>query len=194
MLILGSRLDATPVMGLQTGSQLAHITQPIINPRTLEIVAYEVEGSLLDQRPSLLRVADIRELGSLGIIIDSSDEFVGEDDIIKLKELRDLHFNLLGLRVVDERKHKLGKITDYTIDTDSFVVQQLVVKGGLFNSLTSTGHTIHRSQIVKITDTTITVKSTEKKLNDLSTDADNHRVYSNPFRKPVDAQPETQAE
>lgn len=104
MLLPGSRLLNTPVMGLQTGGELARTSQAIIDPDTLEIVAYKVEGSLLDTQPSLLRIADIREFSNIGFIIDSSDEFVAPDDIIKLKKIYDLGFELEGKAVIDEKK------------------------------------------------------------------------------------------
>ena len=77
MLVLGSRLNETPVMSLQTGTRLAVTTQPIIDPSNLRIFAYEIKGPLLTQQPSFLRTADIREYGRLGMIIDSNDEIVG---------------------------------------------------------------------------------------------------------------------
>ena len=177
-------------MSLQTSSKVAETSDPVINPHNLTIVAYEVDGDLLDERPSYLRIADIRELSDLGMIIDHSGELVGRSDVIKIKELLDLDFNLINMRVVDTRGKKLGKVIDYTIDTDSFTIQQLSVKAGLIGSLSSTGHMIHRSQITKITDTTIVVKSAEKRLTSLETTGGIHRTYNNPFRKSQEAQPE----
>lgn len=191
MLLLGERLIGTPVMSLQVGTKVAETIHPIIDPRTLSIVAYEVDGPLLNQRPSFIRIADIRELSDLGMIIDSSDELVSKDDVIKLKELVDLGFTLTGMRVEDTRGKKLGKVEDYIIDTDSFVIQQLSVKSGVISSFTNTGHIIHRSQIVEINNTTIIVKSADKKLTALETTGDIHRTYTNPFRKSAEPQPET---
>ena len=191
MLLLGERLAKTPVMSLQVGAKVAETIEPVIDPRALSIVAYEVSGPLLDQRPSFIRVADIRELSDLGMIIDSSDELVGEEDVITLKDIRSLHFSLIGMKVVDTRGKKLGKVEDYTVDTDSFIIQQLSVRSGILGSLSTTGHMIHRSQITEISDTEITVKSGEKTLTSLETKGEIHRTYTNPFRKPAEPQPET---
>lgn len=191
MLLLGKRLLGTPVMSLQVGVKVAETVEPVIDPRNLMVIAYEVDGPLLENRPQFIRIADIRELSDIGMIIDSSDELVGEDDVIKLKEVRDMNFQLIGIKVIDDRGKKLGKVEDYTIDTDSFVIQQLSVRGGMMSSLSSTGHVIHRSQIVEISDTKITVKSAEKKLTSLNTTGEIHRTYTNPFRKPAEPQPET---
>ncbi len=188
MLITESQLLDTPVMGLQTGTELARTAQPVIDPHTLKILAYELTGPLLDAHPSFLRVEDIREVGEIGMIVDSSDEFVGLDDIIKLKEIYDLHFSLIGLSVLDDKKHKLGKVNGYTVEMGSYVVQQLNVKRPIIKSLGDTELLVHRSQIVEITDTTVTVKSGKVNAEPIKSAM---RTYVNPFRQPGGAQPET---
>lgn len=181
MLLLGTRLIGTPVMSLQTGTQLAIAKKPLIDPRTLTIYAYELDGPLLNEHPSFIRIADIRELSDLGMIIDSSDEFVGVSDIIALENLYALNFQLIGMNVLDERKRRLGKVIDYTLDSGSFVIQQLNVRGGFFQAVASTGKTVHRSQITEINDKTIIVKSAEKKVHSVEL-TQGSRAYTNPFR------------
>ena len=180
MLILGSRLTNTPIMGLQTGTRLAVTKTPIIDPSNLKIIAYEVDGPLLSERPSLIRIADVRELSDIGMIIDSNDEFIGVKDVIAIQKIYDLGFQLLGLNVIDENKHKLGKVSDYTVDSSDFVIQQLNVDRSIMRSLTETGLLVHRSQIIEINDTTITVRSTNKKLEPIKDIA--KLTYLNPFR------------
>jgi len=180
MLLPGSRLIGTPIMGLQTGTRLAVTKSPVIDPGNLKIIAYEVDGPLLVETPSFIRIADVRELSDIGMIIDSNDEFVGVGDVIALQKIYQLDFKLIGLNVIDETKHKLGKVDNYSLDTDSFIIQQLNVRPGIIKSLSDTELLIHRSQIVEINDQTITVKTTAKKLAPITkTDQLN---YMNPFR------------
>lgn len=173
-------MDA-PVMGLQTGSELARTNKPVIDPHTLEIVAYELSGPLLSDHPSLLRVVDVREFSDIGLIVDSSDEFVAPNDIIKLEEVYNLHFSPVGMVVIDERRHKLGRVDGYTIDTSGFLVQQLSVRRPLFKSLGESQLLIHRTQITEINDKEIMVHSRatvpEPTLDTL------RGAYTNPFRK-----------
>lgn len=188
MLVLGSQLIDTPIMSLQTGSELARTKVPVIDPRTLTIVAYEVEGALLDEHPSLLRLEDVRELSNIGMIVDSSDEFIGLGDVIKIKAVHELHFQLIGMNVIDDHKRKLGKVSDYSIDAGSFILQQLNVKRPLLKSFGDAEFLIHRSQITEINDTTIIVRSGAQKTEESVKDV--VRNYTNPFRQ-GSAQPET---
>lgn len=159
MLLLGSRLIHTPVMSLQTGTRLAQTTRPIIDPSNLRIIAYEVEGPLLAERPAFIRTVDVREYGRLGMIINGNDELIGLDDVIQIKKIYDLEFSLIGLHVIDEHKRKLGKVDDYTLDTADFVVQQLNVRRGLLKGITDTGLLVNRSQIIEINNTSVIVKA-----------------------------------
>jgi len=188
MLINGSRLIDTPVMGLQTGSELARTKQAVIDPSTLHILAYELVGSRLSTQPALLRIEDVREFSDIGLIIDSSDEFVSPEDIIKLNEVYKLGFNPIGKRVIDEKRHKLGKVDGYVIETTGFVIQQLSVRRPLLKSLNDTHLLIHRSQITEINDTHIIIKSEVKPqpVHKAARTTD----FNNPFRKPSHAQPE----
>ena len=155
MIILGSNLNRAPVVSLQTSTEIARTARAIIDPADLRVLAYVVTGSLLPADTQLLRIADVRELSSLGFIVDSIDEFVAPSDVINLQKIYNLHFDLLGMRVVDERRQKLGKIIDFTIDTNDFLVQQLTVKRPLLHSLNDTELLIHRSQIIEINNDSI---------------------------------------
>jgi len=188
MLIAGARLIDAPVMGLQTGSELARVAKAVIDPQTLGIIAYELTGKLLDTNPSLLRIDDVREFSDIGVIIDSSDEFVSPSDIIKLNQIYQLHFDPIGMPVVDEKKHKLGKVISYTIETGGFIIQQLTVKRPLLKSLNEPEILIHRTQITEINNNAIVVHSQTKIPEPVMQNVRN-AAYNNPFRK-NNAQPE----
>ena len=190
MLLLGSRLIHTPIMSLQTGTRLAQTVRPIIDPSNLRIIAYEVDGPLLAERPAFVRTADIREYGRLGMIINGNDDLTTLDEVIQIKKLYDLNFALLGLQVIDDQKRKLGKIDDYTLDTDSYVIQQLNVRRGLLRGITDTGLLINRSQIIEINNTSVivkapSIKSVEPVMQSIRGE------FSNPFRS---NKPRTEAE
>ena len=189
MLLLGSALLHCPIMSLQTGTRLAETTRPIVDPSNLRIIAYEVEGPLLTDRPAFIRIQDVREYSRVGMIVDGNDELIGLDDVIAVKNLHDINFNIIGLNVIDERRRRIGKVADYTIDTDSFVIQQINVRRGIFKSLTDAGLLINRSQIIEINDTTIVVRSPTVKAASPVVSAV-RGAYVNPFRAP---KPQTEA-
>lgn len=188
MLITGERLLDTPVLGLQTGAELARTKEAVIDPSNLKILAYELSGPLLDADPSLLRIADIREISDIGIIVDSSDEFVGVKDVIKLGEIYDLHFRPVGMLVIDIKGSKLGKVNGYTINTLDFLVYQLSIKRPFLKSFNDTELLIHRSQITEINDKAIIVNAEAETPEPLLESVKGS--YINPFRNnPTPEQP-----
>ena len=190
MLLPSTRFIDTPVMSLQTGSELGRTIKPIINPRELSIVAFELHGINLDYDPSLLRINDIREIGPMGMIIDSSDELISVSDVIKIKEIYELNFELVGLKVIDDKKKNVGKVTGFTLDASSFFIQQLQVKRPLLKSFGDTEFLIHRSQVVKITDDYLVVKSPDIRHKEAVAEPTG-QMFENPFRKPAQPAPET---
>jgi sporulation protein YlmC with PRC-barrel domain len=190
MLLPLTRFIDTPVMSLQTGSELGRTVRPIINPRELSIVAFELHGINLDYDPSLLRINDIREIGPMGMIIDSSDELISVSDVIKIKEIYELNFELVGLKVIDDKKRNVGKVTGFTLDASSFFIQQLQVKRPLLKSFGDTEFLIHRSQVVKITDDYLVVKSPDIRHKEAVAEPTG-QMFENPFRKPAQPAPET---
>lgn len=189
MMLLGSTLDGAPIMGLRTGGEIAKTGRAVIDSASLTVLAYEVEDHHLDSEVRLLRIADIRELSDLGFIIDSIDELVQPEDVIKLNDIYELNFHVIGMNVTDEKKRKLGKVIDFTLETGNFVIQQLTVRRPLFRSLNDTELLIHRSQIIEINNDAIVVHSEakvpEKALNEVV------GSYVNPFRKPKSTAPES---
>ncbi len=193
MLIAGDKLLRAAVLGLRTGSELARTETAIINPANLKILAYELTGPLLDAKPSLLSVTDIREISTVGLIIDSSDEFVAVDDIIKLRDVYNLHFRLEGMLVIDEKGGKLGRVNGYTLNTIDFLIHQLSVKRPFLKSLNDTELLIHRSQIIEINNDAIIVQS-EAEIPEPLLDSV-RSSYINPFRsKPNPEQPSSNSD
>jgi len=168
-------------MSLQTGSELARTKNAIIDPANLAVIAYELSGSRLTLHPTLLRMADVRELSDLGLIVDSEEEFVTEHDVVKLDEIYHMGFEPITMLVTDEKGKKLGHIIDYTLDTGGFFIQQLTVRRPFLRSLNDTELLIHRTQIIEINDKAIVVHSEAK-----VPEPERHEVvgsYINPFRK-----------
>lgn len=159
MLVLHKKLENVPIMSLQNGSQLGLAQDPIIDPRKLQIVAYHANGPRI-HRASVIHTADIREFGPLGFIVNNADSIMDlDEDLVRLQEVINFHFTLLGKQVVDENKHKLGKVVEYTVDLESFLIQKIHVGQSLLKNITSSNLIINRTQVVELNDKFIMVRS-----------------------------------
>lgn len=159
MLVLNSHIQNIPVMSLQSGASLGSTSEPIIDPRKLQIVAFKVVGPRILE-PSVLHTIDIRELGPLGFIVDGADNVMAlDEDLVRLQDIIKLDFHLIGKSVIDESKKKLGKVLEYTLETESFLIQKIHVSQSVFKNFKNSNLIIHRAQIVEITDREIIVRS-----------------------------------
>ncbi|MBR0133798.1 PRC-barrel domain-containing protein [Candidatus Saccharibacteria bacterium] len=193
MLVIGSTMIGNSVLSLHIGGPIGVTKSAVIDPENLNIIAYTVDGSVIKSDPeigNILDVKDVRELGPEGFIINSSDVLVNREDIIHLDEVMSLNFNLVGLKVVTKKGKKIGKIVDYTFDSNSFMVYQLIVQRPVgFAALNDPQLTINRSQIVEIDDYKVTIKhDTEQvKVVEKKKKVEKEEFtpnFVNPFRKP----------
>lgn len=185
MILLGSAVLNAEIFSIQTGGKVARTTSAIINPANLQIIAFEVSGPLVQQHPALMLLSDVRELSNMGFIVDDIDQFIAPTDVVRVNDVYQLKFDIIGKLVLDEKRHKLGKVIDFTIDTTQFLIMQLSVKRPLFRSFNDTEILVHRSQIIEINNDSIVVHSQAK-----APEPELHEVvgsYINPFRKPKQA-------
>lgn len=182
MLVYNSRLIGTTILSVQAGGPIGRINTAIVNPDNLQIIAFALEGPLVDRRQNLLDIRSIREYSNYGIVIDDADELVSPSDIVKIEQVLKLNFDLLSLKVETKKGSKLGQIIDYTIDSDSFLVQQIVVKRPIVKRIMDPELLISRKEIIEVTDYKIIVKDEEKVLKSRASKEDFIPNFVNPFR------------
>lgn len=156
MLQLSGSLLNKPVLSLRSGGTVAWIVEPIFNPNNLKLEGFYCDDTVDKQRLILL-YQDIRELSNHGFIIDDHDVLAQRRDLVRLKSVLNLHFELLNKPVVTVSKDKIGKVSDYAIETDTMYVQKLYVSRSILRNLASGSLSIDRSQIVEITNNKIII-------------------------------------
>ena len=184
MLITTSKLIGTPILSMQAGGSIGRVSECIIDPDTLKIIAFRAEGGPIPRTgANLLTTSSIREYSNFGMVIDSADEFIDSEDVVKISKILALNFNLIGLKVESKKGSKLGKVMDYTVTSDDFVVQQLIVHRPALKSFIDPELTIHRKEIVEITDYKVIVKDEEKTIKKKAETEDFVPNFVNPFRE-----------
>lgn len=187
MLVNASRLLGYSILSLHVGGPVARVVSEIVDPEKLKIVAFYVDGAEVKNDPEIgdiLEVADVREYADVGMIVNSTDDFVSKGQVKKLDEILALNFSLFGLKVVTKKGTRLGKIVDFVVDTNNFMVHQLVVKRPTIKSLLDPELMIPRKEILEIDDYKIVVKDEEEKIKKRATHEDFVPNFVNPFREP----------
>ena len=185
MLVTSSHLIGTSVLSLQTGRPIGYISEIILDPDSLKTVAFRLDGPLVSHSANnLLDTKSIREYSNYGMVIDDIEELITDDDVVKISKILALNFNLIDLKVETKKGSKLGKIQDYTLTSEDFIVQQIIVKRPPIKAFIDPELTISRKEIVEITDYKVIVRDEEKVLKSRAEKEDFVPNFVNPFRNP----------
>ncbi len=150
MLYLNSYFLDKEVLSLQTTTPIASVVREIINPNNLKIEGFYCKDRF-SKKIMVLLVQDIREIMDDGYIVNDHEALIDPEDLIKLREIINIDFNLSGKRVETVSKDKVGKVSDYAIDSSSMFIQKLYVQKPIFKNLNNGALVIGRDQINEIT-------------------------------------------
>lgn len=157
MLQLSAYLLNQPVLSLRSGGVIAWVSAPIFNPHNLKIEGFYVKTRA--KQDLILLYQDIREVSARGLIVNDYDVLAEPQDLVRLKALLELRFELIGKAVQTAAHEKVGKVSDYAVETATMYVQKIYASRPVWKNLLSGGSlSIDRSQIVEITNRSIIIQ------------------------------------
>lgn len=162
MLQLSGMIINRPVLSLRTGAEVAVALAPIINPNNLKIEGFFCRTK--GRKQLILVTQDIRDVLPQGIVINDEDVLTDEDELVRLKEVIHINFELLGKQAETTDRHKLGKVNDYATETDSMIIKKLYVTQPIYKNFSGGNLGIDRTQIVEITDKKVIVNDLSAKV------------------------------
>jgi uncharacterized protein YrrD len=160
MLQLSGSLLNKAVMSLRTGGQVATTTAAIINPNNLKVEGFYCQDNRSNKHLVLL-YQDIRDVLGKGIVVDDYEALAEAEDLVRLKDILSIHFELMGKQIVTVSKDKVGKVSDYAVETTTMYVQKIYASQSLLKSFTGGSLSIDRTQIVEITNRQIVIQDLE---------------------------------
>ncbi|CAN5648467.1 hypothetical protein BH23PAT1_BH23PAT1_4650 [soil metagenome] len=158
MLQLSESLINRPVMSLRTGGQIATTVAFIINPNNLKIEGFYCQDKFDKKANSILLTQEIRDQISQGLVVNDHESLSDPEELVRLKDILDIGFELIGKPVVTVNKEKLGKVQDFAADSETLYIQKLYVGQSLLKSLNTGQLSIDRNNIVEITNKKIIIQ------------------------------------
>lgn len=150
MLQLSASLINKSVLSLRTGAPIATVVAPIFNPNNLKIEGFYCQDRF-DKRELILLYQDIRDTLPNGYVVNDHDVLVDAEDLVRLKDVIELNYELIGKQVVTIAKEKVGKVTDYATEMETMFVQKIYVSQSIFKSFTGGSLSVDRTQVNEIT-------------------------------------------
>ena len=160
MLRFIDQVKDTRVLSLRNGRTITSIDSYILDPDKLKIVAFYVRP-LRSEKSKILFSEDIRDLTPKGAIVDSEDNIMEDEDLVRLKKLIEIDFEIIGKKVLTTRKRKVGKVANATFDDKTYLIEKVYVSPPLLKTLNQSDLIISRRQIVEVNDYEIIVKDVE---------------------------------
>lgn len=145
-------------MSLRTGGQIATTTAAIINPDNLKIEGFYCQDRFEKQASLVLLSQEIRDILSQGLVVNDHDALSEPDELVRLKSVLKLNFELIGKPVVTVNKEKVGKVQDFAAETETLYIQKLYVGQSLLKSLGTGQLSIDRTNIVEITNKKVVIQ------------------------------------
>lgn len=158
MLLLTKSILNQPVMSLRTGGQVALSEKAIIDPNTLKIEGFYCADSIEKKKKLILVYRDIRDVLPAGLVIDDHSVLTEPGELIRMKDILQLDFELIGKTVVTTNKKKIGKVNDYAVEPKSMMIKKIYVGQSFIKNFTGGSLSVDRNQIVEINNRNIIIK------------------------------------
>lgn len=155
MLRLSKAFFNRSILSLRTGSKIGSAIDPLINPDNLKIEGWFAVSKTV-KGEQILPAGEVREFITKGLVVNDFDAITDPKDLIRLKDIIRIRFDLMGKTVVTESKRRLGKVVDFAVD-EGFYVQKLYVNPPIYKNLAGEQLLISREEIIEITNKHIVV-------------------------------------
>jgi sporulation protein YlmC with PRC-barrel domain len=121
-----------------------------------------VDDKFSGQRLILLAV-DVRDVVPQGLAINDHEVLSDPDELVRLKPILEINFELLGKYVRSQSGKRYGKVTDFAVETSSLVIKKIYASQPIVKNLSGGNLSIDRTQIVEITNSSIIIEDPDVK-------------------------------
>ncbi len=162
MLLLSTSLNNIPLISVRSGARIGTVLAPIINPNNLHIDGFWCE-TVNSKTNKVLLDTDIRDFSTKAVLIDDHLGLSDPEDLVRLSPIIEIDYTLEGKPIVAS-KHKIGRVTDFAVDSASMFIQKLYAQPPIWkSSLSGRRLTFDRASVIEVTDTHIEVAGPEEK-------------------------------
>lgn len=150
------------VLSLRTGGRIGTATGLIINPNNLKVVGWYIDDRF-SSNDLILLANDVRDISNKGIIINDHEVLSEPEELVRLKEVLEVGYDLIGKKVVGESGKKYGKVSDYSIETNGLIVKKIYASRSILKDFSGGNLSIDRNQIIEITKTKVIISDPTEK-------------------------------
>lgn len=171
MQVLASKIIGRWVIDRSHARPLGEVAQLYLDPKQLRIAYYKI--STPGERTARLLRADQADLQESLLTVGSENSLGERDDFLRDQALLDNPCLLLGWRVIDRNKKRIGRVSDYSLSSTSSKVDRLIVGVPLWQRFFTPERIISSQQIydVDVSKKLIVIKHDQSPLKTRATEA-----------------------
>lgn len=159
MLMNNATFINMPIGSVRSSGRIGLVTGLVINPHNLHIDALKCR--VARSKEQLLSPMDIRDISSMGVVINDHDNLLDIEDAVRLEPILKLSFELINKMAYEGRK-KIGKVEGFAVNSENMFIQKIYVRPGLIARVSTERLTYDRSAIKEVTDTKVVFESSNK--------------------------------
>ena len=128
MLLEVSKIKNMPVGAMDEGALIGKVEKVIIQPEEGKIIGFLVMVPGFLAQPKVVSFQDVVSIDAQGLVINSGNNLLDKDEIVRIGELIKTKFSLTGLPAKTKNKKYLGRVRDVVIEANSGDVIRIYVK------------------------------------------------------------------
>lgn len=128
MFIEAKKLLNLPIAALDVQGKIGEIKKIIIDPTNGNVLGFLIQTGGVFSAKKVIASLDIREWDTNGLVTESIENLIEQGEIIRIKEILDEDFSLIGLKAKTESGKNLGQVEDFLIDTENQCVVKYYLK------------------------------------------------------------------
>ena len=145
MLLELSKLKGMPIGALDEGAFVGSVRNAVISPEDAKLIGFTTKIGSIFAKIFVISFQDVIDIDQGGVVINSRDNLIEKEEIVRINEILKHKFDLLGLRALTKKGESLGHVTDAAVETQSGDILRIYTRHLVQNRV------FERSQISKIT-------------------------------------------
>jgi len=130
MLLEAKSVLGLPVATLEEKQKIGTIKKIFVDRKNAKVLGFliHVEGFIFG-RNLFLSESDILDIDKNGVVTRTKENFIDPKEVMRVKRILTEHFSLFGLSATTRSEKRLGKISNFVINTNTLQVVKFYIRG-----------------------------------------------------------------
>lgn len=146
MLIEAKNILDLPIATIDEKAKIGLVKQIVVDKKNAKVLGFIVHiNSFLFGKNLFLSESDVLDIDSNGLTTQNKENLIDPQEVMRVKKIIDERFNIFGLDAITKSKKRLGKISNFVIETQTLQIVKFYINTMFENKI------INFDKVYKIT-------------------------------------------